>query len=104
MEQDKIRDLANKLENKEGCPLMEALKDMDFSAQIKALRSIEDTSINVIGNRSNLKFDRNAEQLPVPGLIITKDNSQIFKTAIGLHSGRVYMECMDNTRKSYEKE
>lgn len=104
MEQDAIKDLASKLENKEGCPLMEALKDMDFSAQIKAIREIEDAALNVPGKSTSLKFDRNAEKLPVPGLVISNENSQLFSTRIGLHSGRVYMDCKDNIRKSYEKD
>lgn len=104
MEQDTVKDLANKLESREGCPLMEALKDLDFAAQIKAIRSIEDVSANAIGNVSRLKFERNSEQLPVPGLVISNENSQIFKTTIGLHSGRNYMECKNDNRRSYEKD
>lgn len=96
---ENISALVIQLEKKQGCPLMEALKDMPFESQIKAIREIEDrTKLDPI--TTNLTFSRNSiKDNQIPEITIHHLGEPIFETSIGLHSGRVSMSCKDEIRK-----
>ncbi len=95
---ENINALVIQLETKQGCPLMDALKDMPFENQIKALREIEDRAKNNF--ETNLTFSRNRfKDNQMPEISIHNLGDEIFQTSIGLHTGRVSMSCKDEIRK-----
>lgn len=100
--EERIGELHIQLETKQGCPLMEALQDMPFESQIKAIKQIEERSQR--SPETTLSFSRNTRKNDqMPEISINNLGDEIFSTAIGLHTSRVVMSCKDEIRKYSEK-